>query len=390
MRVVESVVPEPDEGDEPVEIMQAPADVEPEIRREAERLRIRAEAQRLHAAEQAASLNLPELVGVDEVLGMVPADPLLGELLYRDTLAQMDGAAGSFKSFVAVGMACAIAAGRNWGQHTVERPGHILYVAAEGGAGIGVRLAAWCKYYGLDPSDIRPRFHVMTEPIQLGVDTHVEHLLNMAQQVRPDLIVLDTRARVTVGMEENSATEQGIAVENLERIRRATGACALVVHHTGRAGGERGSSAWTGAVWTNIESKRSGLNLDSNGEPLGVTLTVHKHKDAEKPPPQSFDMESARVPQEWMPNVRRIAHLSTLVATPTDEPHTPVETKASREERKGDEGQKVRAWLLAQHAETGRVPGRERAIKWKKDQGLKLGNGPLQALINEVKSEVES
>lgn len=371
-----------------VEDVPADPEFEQEVEQAVGRLRIRAEAQRLFQAEQVASLSLPELVGVDEVLGMVPADPLLGELLYRDTLAQMYGAAGSFKSFVAVGMACAIAAGRSWGQHRIERPGHVLYVAAEGGAGIGVRLAAWCKYYGLDPSDIRPRFHVMTEPVQLGVDTHVEHLLSRAQQVTPDLIVLDTRARVTVGMEENSATEQGIAVENLERIRRATGACALVVHHTGRAGGERGSSAWTGAVWTNIESKRSGLNLDANGEPLGVTLTVHKHKDAEKPPPQSFDMESVRVPQSWMPNVRRPGQLSTLVAAPTDEPHTSVETKASREERKGEEGAAIRAWLLAQHAETGQVPGRGRTLEWMKSQGLKLGNDPLAALIREVKAEV--
>lgn len=373
-----------------VELAHVHGEIDPAVHQELERLRLRDQAQRLFRSEQAAALGLPEVLSVDHLLQMVPADPLLGDLLFRDTLAQVSGRPGTFKSFIAVGMACAIASGRNWGRHEVYKQASVLYVAAEGGAGVGLRMAAWCRHHGIAPSEIGPWFHTMAAPIQLGVDSHVEHLLAEAERIQPDLIVVDTRARSTVGLEENSATDQGVAIENLERVRRATGACALVVHHTGRSGESRGSTAWPGAVWTDIELKRTGLDLDANGEPLGATLTVTKHKDAEIPLPCSFDLESVRVPRTWMPNVSRTAQLSTLVAVPAEQSHTSVETKASRDERKGDEGQAIRAWLLAQHAETGTVPGRTRVLKWMGTQGLKLGNDPLAALIREVKAGVES
>lgn len=389
MRLVEAAAPEPADDGEPVELMQAPDEISPEVADRLRYLRINHEAQRLLKAELAAQ-EIPEVVGVDEVLDLVPADPLLGELLYRNTLAQVAGPPGTFKSFIAIGMACAIATGRDWGQHQVHQTGHVLYIAAEGGAGIGVRLAAWCKHYGVDPSEIRSRFHVMTKPIQLGADSHVAQLRTTIEQIRPELVVVDTRARSTVGLEENSATDQGVAIAALDGIREDTGACFLVVHHTGANGTQRGSTAWKGGVWSEIDLRPSGLNRDSNGKPLGATLEVVKHKDAEEPPPQSFDMEAVRVPQAWMPNVRRAAQLTTLVAVPAEQVHTSVETQGSREERKSEEGEKLREWLLAQHAQTGRVPGRPTAKDWAKSQGLSLGSDALAALVREAKAEVES
>lgn len=359
-----------------------------EVEQATRRLRVRDRAQRAYQEEQFESSELPDVVDLDEVLGLIPADPLIGELLYRNTLAQVSGPPGTFKSFIALGVACALAAGRNWGKHRVERSGHVLYVAAEGGAGIGIRVAAWCKHNGMSPSEIRPRFHIMTKPIQLGSDLHVDYLRSKIEKYQPDLVVVDTRARSTVGLEENSATDQGIAINNLEAIREDTGTCFLVVHHTGASGSQRGSTAWKGGVWSEITLNASGLNRDSNGKPLGATLTVEKHKDTEEPPPQSFDMEEIQVPQAWMRNVRSADQLTSLVAIPADEPHTSVESKASRTDRKSEDGERVREWLLAQHAETGRMPGRPATSEWASAQGIAFSAKTMGDIVRNTKAEV--
>jgi hypothetical protein len=278
----------------------------------------------------------PPIVRLSELLQLVPAEPLVGRLLFRDSLIQLAGPAGSFKSFVAVGLACALASGKPWGQHPVRERGRVLYVAAEGGKGVGLRVAGWCHQYGLDPAELQDWFYTIPEPIQLGDPAHVEYLLEKVGELEPDMVVFDTRARSTVGLEENSATDQGVAIESAERVRRAAECAVLVVHHTGKSGNQRGTTAWPGAVWSELTLERSGLALDATGKPLGATVTVEKHKDAEIPGPASFDLVPVELPQEWLPNVPDANSRRTLVAVPAENPHTSVQSKADREAGQAD------------------------------------------------------
>ncbi|HEY6924946.1 MAG TPA: AAA family ATPase, partial [Steroidobacteraceae bacterium] len=97
-------------------------------------------------------------------------------------------------------------------------------------------------------------------------------LVEACRRIKPVFVVIDTQARVTVGMEENSAKEMGVFIEAAERIRQATGACVGVVHHTGRAGGDaRGSSAIDGAQSTELKVVRQ--------DALTGVLKVEKQKD---------------------------------------------------------------------------------------------------------------
>ena len=75
----------------------------------------------------------------------------------------------------------------------------------------------------------------------------------MVNTVGAGLLVLDTRARCTLGLEENSATEQGLAVDSADSIRAAAACTVWGIHHTGRNGSNpRGSTAWDGAVWSDL------------------------------------------------------------------------------------------------------------------------------------------
>ena len=70
------------------------------------------------------------------------------------------------------------------------------------------------------------------------------------------LIILDTLARAMVGGDENSAEDMGLFIDAAKRIRQATHATVLVIHHNNRAGVARGSTALLGAVHTILECSR--------------------------------------------------------------------------------------------------------------------------------------
>jgi hypothetical protein len=57
------------------------------------------------------------------------------------------GPAGGFKSFVAADMALCVATGTSWQGRRVK-PGFVVYVAAEGRAGLKRRAATWWEYHG--------------------------------------------------------------------------------------------------------------------------------------------------------------------------------------------------------------------------------------------------
>src|SRR5690606_14132992 len=88
---------------------------------------------------------------------------------------------------------------------------------------------------------------LIPEPVQLATEEDLYAVTALSQKTGAELIVLDTQARVSVGLEENSAKEMGQFIEYAEQLRRDTKACVLVVHHTTKNGEtERGSGAIRG------------------------------------------------------------------------------------------------------------------------------------------------
>jgi RecA-family ATPase len=69
------------------------------------------------------------------------------------------------------------------------------------------------------------------------------------------MIVLDTLARIIGSGDENTARDMGVLIQNIDKLRVATGAHVMVVHHSGKtkANGARGSSALRAATDTEIE-----------------------------------------------------------------------------------------------------------------------------------------
>lgn len=245
------------------------------------RQQVRAEARRRLAlaefGDRAAARDRlrAEILDAPTLMARPRLQPLVAGVLYRNTLARINGASGHGKSFVTLDLANRVARGMPWaGRPSVA--GRVVYLIAEGDEGAAARVAAWYDVHGeLGDIGFLPR------PVQV-TGPEWDLLVEVLAEQPPALVVIDTQARVTVGMDENDATASGEAIASLDRLRVATGACVLVVHHTGRAGGHgRGSTAWTGALHTE-------LGVTKRGDE--ITVSVGKDKDGRPMDDAIFDL----------------------------------------------------------------------------------------------------
>lgn len=189
-------------------------------------------------------------------------------LLHLNSVAWLQGRPGSAKSFVALDMAACVSLGIPW-QGYATKPLYVLYVAGEGSAGLGQRVRAWEAAMG---RKLESTLEFLPMSVQANSEREWQALILLATGWPHSMIILDTQARLTVGMEENSAKDMGVWVRQLERLREETKALVVVVHHQGRVGEHmRGSTAMEGAADTIIQVSK---------EDDEVSVKCLKQKDA--------------------------------------------------------------------------------------------------------------
>lgn len=179
------------------------------------------------------------MLDTDQMDALPPPKPLIRDVLDLDSESWVIGASGSFKSFVAIDWAAHVGTGMPWRGKPVTQ-GSVLYVAAEGSKGVGLRKRAWEATYERRMTGVT----FLPRPVQVSDANGWAVLVEACRRMDVNFIVIDTQARVTVGLDENSAGQMSVLTEAVRQLRAATGACVLVVHHVGRNGGDaRGSSA---------------------------------------------------------------------------------------------------------------------------------------------------
>lgn len=229
------------------------------------------------AGESASDDEVENLIAEMLTLTQVREQPsqrfLIKTLLNLDSEAWLIGAPGTKKSFATLSMACCVAEGKPW-QGLKTSQADVIIIAAEGASGLRNRVRAYEIEHGTLPGNV----HVLPRPVQVADVKAWAVLVEAARRLtagRDAFIVIDTQARVTVGLKENDATDMGYYIAAKGALRRATGGCILSLHHTGRNGGDaRGSSAIDGAQDTELKIiKKDGLR----GE-----LRVEKQKDLDE------------------------------------------------------------------------------------------------------------
>ncbi len=197
-----------------------------------------------------------------------PPDPLIDGLLDLDTVTVLYGPSGHFKSFVALDIALSVAKGSWWHRQTT-RQGRVLYIAAEGVPGMWERIHAWRTQEQVAvPDDLL----FLPGALNLADSGNAVALGEVIAALGVRLLVVDTLARCAVGLDENSARDMGRLVANVDLVRQATGACVLLVHHSGKDAerGMRGSSALFAAADTV-------LSCSSADDIVTLEITKQKH-----------------------------------------------------------------------------------------------------------------
>lgn len=155
------------------------------------------------------------------------------------------GGSGTFKSFLVLDAALHIAHGLPWmGRRTTAGP--VMYIAAEGEAGMWPRADAWHRARNLNA--MTAPMYVVPQAVDLTVDAW--RVVEAAQTVGvcPSLVVVDTVSQTYSG-DENSANEMAAYLREIGLRFRSLWQCSVVlVHHTGHQATERprGSSAIRG------------------------------------------------------------------------------------------------------------------------------------------------
>jgi hypothetical protein len=230
-----------------------------------------------------------------------PPKWLVQRLLAEGELALLFGPWGSFKTFVAVHLATAVADGTPFlGMPTVQ--GLVLMVCGEGGGGIRKRLRAATSVARMKDKDdpLHRQLKVCTEIPPLthakGWDATVREI--DAMKPMPALLIIDTWSRLLSAsqLDENSQEDAGRMVDALDRLRaRYPGLTSLVVHHppNDHSDRARGSSVLPAAT-----------DLILSSEPISTKgsyeckLSVKKLKDDEAPPPKIITLARAIVGED--------------------------------------------------------------------------------------------
>lgn len=220
-----------------------------------------------------------------------PVEWLVEKVIPKRGFVALYGPPGSFKSFIALDLAAAIARSAPWmGQaSTPSDHGAVIYIAGEGHGGIGARIKA-CRIHhqieeGIPIYILRHQINLRSSADDINSLMIAVAELAETRQIKVDLIVIDTLARAFGGGNENSSEDMGAFITSCGHLQQVFEAALLVIHHSGKdqAKGLRGHSSLLGAVDTELEL----LRFDD--QPRGV-VTISKQKDGEDGVRYGFEM----------------------------------------------------------------------------------------------------
>ena len=219
---------------------------------------------------------------MDDIGDVPQRDYLVKGLISPTEMSVWWGPPKCGKSFLLLRIAYRVAQGQSvFGRRVKACP--VLYVAAEGEAGLAARLRAIRDELG--PA---PRFHLIAQPVDLlrpGGD--LDSVQKAAHAIGAKLIVLETLNRMMAGGDENGPEDMGRFIANVSALRSYTGAHVAVVHHgTKNPSGStpRGHSSLIGAADLVVEIAKAedgnrtatvtAAKDDPDGAAMGFKLRV--------------------------------------------------------------------------------------------------------------------
>ncbi|WP_397382454.1 AAA family ATPase [Prosthecobacter sp.] len=225
----------------------------------------------------------------DEMTASLKSSDLVHGFLTHGDVSLLYGSSNVGKSFFALDLAACVATGTYYRGKTRVEGGAVIYITLEGQRTFRNRIAALKMKGRLHPGAplyiINSTFSLL-EPADS--ETLVNTVLGLAAEINKTvrLIVIDTLSRAMAGGDESSSVNMSEVVQAVDKIRRATDAHVMLVHHCGKDAGRgaRGHSSLRAAVDTEIE-------LFRNDDESITFAQVTKQRDLPCIPPMAFSLE---------------------------------------------------------------------------------------------------
>ena len=187
---------------------------------------------------------------------------LIDGLLGVNELSMLYSESGAGKTFVTVDLiASAILGERFADEFDIAQPLTVCYAAGEGTGALAERFKAAFAAHGITNSDkltIALEVPQLFSPSGNGMAEFVRDY-KAARGDNLDLLILDTLHSATYGANENSAQDAGAILKAVKYAQSQLNCAVLLVHHAGKGGnGERGSTAFRGAMDVILEIVRLG------------------------------------------------------------------------------------------------------------------------------------
>jgi AAA domain len=214
-----------------------------------------------------------------------PVEWLIQDILPRKGFSALFGPPGSFKSFIALDIAHSVATGSAWMGKEVSVPGAVLYICGEGHGGVGARIRACRLHHRTAPG---AKVYVIRHQLNLRSSKEDIQQLHLAitnlvqrEEIRFELVIVDTLARAFGGGNENDSSDMGAFIASLSKIQRLLDCALMIVHHVGKdiTKGLRGHSSLLGALDTELELQRLDAALQDNQYAGSGNITITKQKD---------------------------------------------------------------------------------------------------------------
>ena len=176
------------------------------------------------------------------------------------------GASTAAKTFFIIDLAVHVCRGQAWRNLSTKQTPVCLFFL-EGISGGARRLQAYETFHGIK---IPENFKIGIQPTTFYKDEDVEAL--RAAIPMNSLVIVDTQSRVAAELDENSARDMNLFIEQCYRIAIDRQCCICLIHHTGKNSdrGIRGASSQFANADFCIEVSRSGQHRKA---------TVRKSKD---------------------------------------------------------------------------------------------------------------
>jgi putative DNA primase/helicase len=203
---------------------------------------------------EARALTVAEVMD----LAIPPRQYLLKPWLLSSSLNMMFGVRGDGKTYLALGMAHAIATGTNFLGWTSERAARVLYVDGELPSG---ELQSRLRYLGTPPDNL----HILSRNIlwdeqnivlpDLATAEGRSFLDKIIEQHGSEVIILDNVSALVRSGVENDA-ESWAPIQDWTMTHRFRQRTFIILHHEGRSGKPRGTSKREDTLDTVIQIRK--------------------------------------------------------------------------------------------------------------------------------------